>query len=387
MDMDIKKVSKPEVLTNNVKDSDDIDPTEKNFDREAFERSQPSRPKKQRKNWFFGFFAGLLALVIGFCGAVGFNYQKDINFSKPGEKVSFTVEKGDTISTVAEKLKKADLITSKISFEFYARINQKTSLRTGVYDFSSMMTIPQIVDKINKGEVQQNISVMFVPGGTVAMAKKTLSTVGYSKDEIDQAFAKDYSADFPRLFSGKPKNTDLEGFLYGETHAFQKNISVEKILRRFLADFEREVINLNLEEKYKSQGLTLYEGITLASIVQKETLNDLDDKKMVAGVFFNRMKAGMTLGSDVTYQYAADKLGIKRDFNLDNPYNLRLHKGLTPTPISTPGVSTLKAVAEPAQHNFLFFLSGDDDKTYFGKTDAEHQKNIQKYCQKKCQII
>lgn len=381
MDTDIRKVSKDESLP----DANHIDDIR--VVNEKTGKQEPDKPEKKRKKWFFGFFAGFVALIIGFCGVVFFTYKKDIIFSKPGSMVTFKVEKGDTVSSVADKLKKADLITSKISFEIYARLHQKTNLKTGSYDLSSSMTIPQIIDKINKGEIQKNISVMFVPGGTVAMAKKTLLAAGYTDNEINQAFDKDYSADFPRLFSGKPKKTDLEGFLYGETHTFQKNTSVEKIIRRFLSDFEQEVIRLNLEEKYKSRGLSLYEGITLASIVQKETLNDWDDKKMVSGVFFNRMKAGMTLGSDVTYQYIADKLGVERDYNLNSPYNLRVHKGLTPTPISTPGVSTLEAVATPASHNFLFFLSGDDDKTYFAKTDLEHQKNIQKYCQKKCKII
>ena len=162
---------------------------------------------------------------------------------------------------------------------------------------------------------------------------------------------------------------------------------MEDIFRRFFTDFENQVVSLNLEGKFRKKGLTLYEGITLASIVQKETLNDFEDQQKVAGVFYNRLKKGMTLGSDVTYQYIADKLGIERSPNLDNPYNLRKNTGLTPSPIATPGISALKATADPIEHSYIFFLSGDDDKTYYGKTSLEHQENIDKYCKKKCQIL
>ena len=266
-------------------------------------------------------------------------------------------------------------------------MNNKRNILAGSYQLSSSMTIAEVLDILNKGQVVDNFNITFLPGGTVKMAKNALLKADYSKNEIDDAFSKDYSGDFPTLFSGKPKNTDLEGFLYGQTHNFKKGAKVENILRRYFADFEAKIKELNLENKFKQKGLSLYEGITLSSIVQKETLSDFEDQQKVAGVFYNRIKAGMTLGSDVTYQYIADKSGVARTPNLDSPYNLRKYKGLTPTPIATPGLSALKATASPADHSYLFFLSGDDDKTYYGTTDIEHQNNIKKYCAKKCLIL
>ena len=299
---------------------------------------------------------------------------------------NFEIKRGETLTEVAGKLKEAKLVRSKISFELFARLNNKTNLQAGMYSLSASMKIPEIVETMNKGVFAKTFSVMFVPGGTVSMAKKVLKNVGFSDDEINKAFAKDYSADFPKLFAGKPAEADLEGFLYGETHIFDKGTSVEAILRRYLRDFEDKVVELDLAKKFEKFGLNLYQGITFASIVQKETLNNLDDKKMVAGVFYNRMKAGMTLGSDVTYQYICDKLGLARDYTIDNPYNLRRYTGLTPTPIATPGVSTLQAVIEPAEHDYLFFLSGDDDKNYYATTSAGHELNIKNHCAEKCLI-
>jgi UPF0755 protein len=95
----------------------------------------------------------------------------------------------------------------------------------------------------------------------------------------------------------------------------------------------------------------------------------------------------MTLGSDVTYQYAAKKLGVAPHPGLDSPYNTRIHAGLPPGPIATPGKTALIAVANPSDNDYLFFLSGDDNVMYYAKTDAEHQRNIVLHCQKKCAIL
>jgi UPF0755 protein len=96
------------------------------------------------------------------------------------------------------------------------------------------------------------------------------------------------------------------------------------------------------------------------------------------------MSQGIQLGSDVTYQYIADKTGIPRDPGIDSPYNTRRFIGLPPGPISSPGLSALKAVGSPASSDYLYFLSGDDDVTYFAKTEAEHEANISAHCKVKC---
>lgn len=337
----------------------------------------------------FGILSIFLVFFISFSIVAFVRYNFDIkHFKENGDVINFIVEPGENVSKVGYKLKNEGLISSKTSFEIYARLNSLNSIKAGKYEISSSMTIPEILKLLNEGQqVTKTFNVMFLPGGTVKMAKQTLISAGFSENEVDHALEFDYTNEFPQLFADKPSDTDLEGFLWGETHTFEKDIDVKDIIRRFLGDFQQKVISLNLEEKFKEQGLNLYEGITLASIVQKETLDNPEDQKMVAGVFFNRMRSGMNLGSDVTYQYIADKLGIRRDYNLQNPYNLRIHTGLTPTPIATPGLSALNAVANPIASPYLFFLSGDDDKTYFATTDEEHTQNIKNYCQQKCQII
>jgi UPF0755 protein len=151
----------------------------------------------------------------------------------------------------------------------------------------------------------------------------------------------------------------------------------------------------NLVAGYKSQQLNLYQGITLASVVQSEL--DCEDKKTperkercyqyqrtIAQIFLKRLREGTSLGSDVTFIYAANKQHIAPTVTIDSPYNTRLHPGLPPGPISSPGELALKAVANPTDTDYLFFIAGDDGLIYFAKTDAEHQKNIKNHCQIGC---
>ena len=211
-----------------------------------------------------------------------------------------------------------------------------------------------------------------------------LIAAGYGDAEVDAALSKSY--DSP-LFEGKPASADLEGYIYGETYSFGTDTSVEAILEHVFEEFYSVIEENGLVAKYQAQGLSLYEGITLASIIQREASQKGDDMPQIAQVFYSRLELGMPLGSDVTYQYIADKTGVARDPGLDSPYNTRRYAGLPPGPIATPGEKALLAVAAPAQGNYLYFLSGDDNVTYFGRTLDEHEANIVSHCQEKCKII
>lgn len=350
--------------------------------------NKTKKTHKIKLKWIVSSVLLFLAVFMISFGVIAYlSYQKDISATtQASSSVDITVENGDTIDKVADKLKDSNLISSKSSFKIYASLNNKTNIIAGKYSISPDMTIPKILDLINSGQINTSLTITFLPGGTVAMAKDVLKNSGFSSSEIDEAFSKDYSSQFPQLFASKPSDSDLEGFMFGETYSFEHDTSVEDILKRVFTEMQKYVINLDLSNKFSEQGLNLYQGITLASIIQRE-VTGLDDQKAVAGVFYNRLRSGMTLGSDVTYQYIADKLGVARDYNLDSPYNLRLYTGLTPTPISTPGASALTAASNPSENNYLYFLSGDDGKTYFATTNDEHEQNIVNYCQEKCKII
>jgi len=129
---------------------------------------------------------------------------------------------------------------------------------------------------------------------------------------------------------------------------------------------------------FAAEGLTLHQGLTLASIVERE-VNKPADRPIVAQIFLKRFHMGMPLGSDVTTQYASDLAGMAFNLNLDSPYNTRKNAGLPPGPICSPGLGSLDAVAHPAATDYLYFLAGSDGVTYYANTLAEHNVNVAKH--------
>lgn len=300
------------------------------------------------------------------------------------EKRLVRIERGTNPSEIATLLEENGLIRSKVAFSWYTRIERaQNKLQAGTYRLSPSESTPEIVTHLTSGKVD-TFTITFLPGATLDDHRKVLIDAGYDTGEVDTALAKTYNSP---LFQDKPANASLEGYIYGETYRFATDASVEEILEYVFEQFYKVIQAHQLIDAYRSQGLTLYQGITLASIVQREASSAADDMPTIAQVFYSRLALGMQLGSDVTYQYIADKTGVARDPNLDSPYNTRRYAGLPPGPISSPGEKALLAIAHPSATEYLYFLSGDDDITYFGKTLAEHEANIVNRCQKKCQIL
>lgn len=306
--------------------------------------------------------------------------------------IEFTVEDGDTAETVSKRLEEAGLIRSSLAYRVYVKLEARDKvLRAGEYELSKDMTVAKIVDAFNAGPDSQTFSITFLPGGTLADARLRLKAKGYSDEEITTAFNKTYDHS---LLKDKPMGTSLEGYIYGETYEFYSNATVEDILERCFDEMYKEVTEHNLVAKFKAQGLTLHEGIVLASVVQRESGVLPDDMASVAQVFLNRLNQGIPLGSDAIIAYYADQQDSERDKTdmsyLDStpcPWNSRRCSGLPPTGISTPGAGALEAVANPSGEDYLYFLTGDDGKMYYGTTEAEHNDNIRKYCQEMCQIL
>ncbi len=310
-----------------------------------------------------------------------------VQLSPAGSDISrlkkITIPPGSSSSQIGKQLKKELIIRDATAFDVYIRLSCKNNvLQAGTYRLSPAETVPQIIEHFVNGSVDK-FSITFYPGATLtddsnkAESKKqdvttVLKRAGFSSGEIQAAIGKTY--DSP-LFAGKPASADLEGYVYGETYNFDAGSSVEDILNGTFSEFYSVIQKNDFIKKFANHDLNLYQGIILASIIQREA-NKASDQKQVAQVFYSRLKKGMMLGSDVTYQYIADKTGVARDPALDSPYNTRKYPGFPPGPIATPGFTALQAVANPASGDYLYFLSGDDDVTYFAKTNDEHEANI-----------
>jgi len=355
-------------------------------------KSPKKRSKRKITLWIIS-IVSIIAVAAVVASVIWYNVQLAPVGNDISQLKKITIVSGSTPSQIGEQLEKESIIRNSTVFDIYTRLSKKSSsLQAGTYRLSPAETTPQIIDHIVNGSVDK-FSITFYPGATLvdntdtSASKKVdfttiLRNAGYSDQEITVALSATY--DSP-LFAGKPAGASLEGYIYGETYDFETGATVHDILTRVFNEFYAVIDENKLKEAFSARGLSLYQGITLASIIQRE-INDPQDQKRAAQVFYSRLNSGMVLGSDVTYQYIADKTGVARDTNLDSPYNTRIHTGLPPGPIATPGLSALQAVAQPAEGDYLYFLSGDDDITYFARTYAEHEANITNHCKIKCTI-
>lgn len=342
-------------------------------------------PLHRKRRRILKILIGLVITGVLLIGGSLFWYTEQIKpvaADKTNEQDRVVIESGLTPRGIASKLEQQGLIRNSLAFLIYAKLTRaENRLQAGTYSLSPSYSVQEIIDHLISGKVDQ-FTITFLPGGTLTEHKNVLLKAGYSEDEIDAAFKAKYKMP---LFEGRPANSSLEGYIYGETYAFLASATVEEVLVRTFEEFQSALAANKLKDGFKKQGLSLYQGIIFASIVQREVPGS-KDQRQVAQVFLKRYKEGMALGSDITAYYGADLIGQPRAVSVDTVYNTRLHTGLPPTPIASPGLSALKAVANPAPGDYLFFLSGDDEITYFARTDAEHEANIQAHCAKKCAI-
>jgi UPF0755 protein len=334
-----------------------------------------------------------LAIISAVCGFV--YYKHSLSAVDPGctsgdcEVKEFTVEENDSVAEVARVLEENGLIRSAFVFRLYYKLEAKDLvIQSGTYSISKDMTVQRIAQNFNAGPDMQTFTITFLPGGTLADARVRLKDKGYTDNEITAAFNANYEHE---LLASKPAGASIEGYIYGETYEFYVGTPVEDILTRTFDQMWGEIQNSKLEDGFKKQGLTVHEAVVLASVVQKESGIIPDDMPQVAQVFLSRLALGIPLGSDAIIGYYADQQDPNRDKTdmsyLDStpcPWNSRKCGGLPPTPISSPGAGALAAVANPAEGDYLYFLTGDDGKMHYGRTEAEHNLNIEQYCQELC---
>ena len=319
--------------------------------------------------------------------------------------VDFTVKTGDPVVDIANNLESAGIIKSSLAFQIYAKLNGgDQTLKPGDYQLSRASSVEEIFKQLIDGSKSANVfQLTILPGETVKNVKDKLKNLGYSESEINAAFAKNYDH---KVLEGRGDTSawgaePLEGYIFGDTYEFYNGESVENIVLTTLDNLWAAIEGNDIIKKLGARDLSLYDGITLASIVQKEahTL----DQPYVAEVFYNRLDSGVALGSDVTLTYALNLVDPDRQtyaynadaLTLDHPYNTRnaVYTGLTPGPISNPGISALLAVAEPREpegfdenRRALYFLTGDDGKMYYSDTEEGHNQNIAEHCQELCNV-
>lgn len=293
----------------------------------------------------------------------------------------FMVDEGSTPNQVAESLRKAGFIRNELAFTIYVRLTSSV-IQAGTHMLSPSYSMQEIIHNLTIGNTDE-ISVTIPPGLRLSQLAKELRKYNYTDEQIDKAFKMDY--DF-EILKDRPAGATLEGYIYPDTYRVLGGNGPEVVIQKAISQFESVAKSNKLKEGFKAHGLSVYQGITLASIVTKEVQSETDQRK-VAGVFYNRLQNNMNLGSDVTYQYAYNE-GLCHDNTpngCESDYNTRIHSGLPPGPIANPSLTALRAVADPEESNYLFFVAGDDGATYYSETADQHNQAVAEHCTTLCE--
>lgn len=344
----------------------------------------PEQPKSPIRRWWrLGLAGGLLfVLAATFSTAIWYNWALTAR-SDETKQVRVVVYPGDAAAEIAQTLYDQELIKSRLAFTIYIQLNgARSQLQAGGYVLSPNQNVSSIVDHLVSGKTDE-FNVTILPGLTLKELREKFKADGFSDTEITAAFEADYQHP---LLASRPQGATLEGYVYPETYRMNADQSLQALFERVFDEMYETLQEKKYLEEFAKRNLTIHQAVTLASIVQKEVKNPVDQKQ-VAQVFLKRLAEGMQLGSDVTYMYAADQLGVEGTPALESPYNTRKYTGLPPGPISNMNPSALDAVAFPAPGEYVYFVAGDgpdEGKTFFAYTVEEHEANIAAHCRELC---
>jgi len=298
--------------------------------------------------------------------------------------IVFTIKPGESVAQIASRLQSEGLVRDAQLFRLYLRYSKlDSSVEAGQFTLRKTMTIPQIAQALQTG--RQDELTLTIPEGRrleeiaalVAQQTPISATLFLSLTRNASLWA----AQYPFL-AELPKGASLEGYLFPDTYRLPREVTASEIIARMLANLNRRVTPA-MREKLAAQKRTLYQAITLASIVEREAVV-ADERPIIASVYMNRLAAGMALDADPTVQYAMASARqqapwwpqlTQEDYRaVKSPYNTYLNPGLPPGPIASPGLSSIQAAIEPAQTNLYFFrASCSGDGTHmFSRTLEEH---------------
>lgn len=326
--------------------------------------------------------AALLAACLVIGGVLWYSYQNGLKpVGGSSQAVSITIREGATPKSIATELKEAKLIRNAWAFEYYARWHHASQyLQAGTYEFAATQSVQAIIAQLTHGKVAVSL-VTILPGQRLDQIRQSLIDQGFSAASVDAAL-EPTQYENSDMFASKPSGNNLEGYLYPDSFQRTTETTAKDIIKQSLAEFQKHLTS-DITVGFAAHGLTTYQGIIIASIVEQEAVNQ-SDRSQAAQVFLKRLQQGMPLGSDVTAFYGSILAGMGKDVSYDTPHNTRIHTGLPPTPISNVSDSSLKAVTNPATTDWLYFVAGDDGTVYFSKTLQEHEALTEKYCHIEC---
>ena len=371
--------------------------------------------KKKKKSRLKGFLVTVLVLLIlfGAGGFFGLRYAESaLQPVDPNSKQYMTVQipDGSNVQEIGSTLEKSGVIKNGLVFTLYAKYKNYTGLKSGYYNLQKSMSVEDVIKELQKGgtpEPQEvTLANLTIPEGytleqiaqTVGQLqgdfKEPLTAEAFLAKVQDETFIAQEVAKYPNLLESLPTKDSgvryrLEGYLFPATYTIKENTTVESLIDSMLAAMDK-----NLSSHYaaiKEKNLTVNELLTIASLVEKEGAKT-EDRKLIAGVFYNRLNLGMPLQSNIAILYAEGKLGqnislsddAAIDTSIDSPYNDYTKVGLMPGPVDSPSLDAIESSINQTKSDYLYFVANfQDGKVYYATTLEEHERNVQEHINSK----
>jgi peptidoglycan lytic transglycosylase G len=319
--------------------------------------------------------AALVALAI-LVGAAWFVYAIFGDKAHPDTTKQVIVQRGSTFHEIASQLAGAGIIGNEQAFRLYAKFKHAdTAAHAGEFRFAAHQTAAQVLAQLESGGAQIAKWVTIPEGFTAKQIAQRLQDEGFGDAaSFRQAFLHDSIV----IDGARTKN--LEGFLFPSTYLIPLGAS-PKMVEDILTAQMRKELPPGAAQKARAHGLTIPQVVTLASLIEREAKAD-DERPLMAGVYYNRLRLGMPLEVDATIEYALPEhhdVITYGDLKIDSPYNSYLHQGLPPTPIANPGEASLQAAFNPKPSPYLYYVYKGNGHHAFARTLAEQNANIAKY--------
>lgn len=345
--------------------------------------SAPQRKgKRRKKRHLSGLAWGLIVLVVALViGGICFTFmnhlmnppQEEVNLT--GETVSITIPEGSGTEDIAKILKENKLIGSVFGFKLTSKLEgYDGTYKQGTYEVDTGLTKRQIMELLQSGKVSANLKITIPEGYNVEQiaAKVAETEICTAEEFISECNYGTFNYDF--LKDLPDRKYKLEGYLFPDTYFLQEDMTAHDIVNMMLARFDK-MYTEEYRKAVESSQYSLDEIVTIASMIEKEIKVE-DERARAAGVIYNRLRDGITLGIDATVLYAVGKTSgelTQADLDIDSPYNTRKNQGLPLGPISNPGEPSFKAALYPETNEYLYYVveAAGQDNHVFCKTYDE----------------
>ncbi len=353
------------------------------------QKTAPARPHRRRRRRHrlhegrhgclvaIGYTALILGISMALSSLVILFANEVFAFVKPDVTAVIEISEDDDFRSISEKLGEAGLIKYPALFNLYLNIAKSgTTFESGDYEVSAKLDYPAIARAMRKTHVRETVRVTIPEGYTTAQIVTLLEENRVCTAEELYTAIETGEFDYDWLTETGEGRRRLEGYLFPDTYEFYVGDDAESVISKFLTNFGKKYSG-ELQEAAEKTGRSLYEIVTVASMIEREAKLD-DERRVIASVIYNRLESSdfPYLQIDATVAYILGRAPTDDDLDIDDPYNTYVYEGLPPGPIANPGLESIEAAISPADTKYYFYVARRDGSHVFSKTAREHEAAI-----------